>query len=64
VFDKDKDKTLKTNRPVNPDDVLTREESVLISKAQQEMREGKHITLAQLEHELARKRPSRRNKTA
>jgi hypothetical protein len=64
VFDKDEDKPLKTNRPADPDDFLTREESALIAKARQEMREGKHVTLAQLEHELARKRPSRRRKTA
>ncbi|MGA2600572.1 MAG: AbrB/MazE/SpoVT family DNA-binding domain-containing protein [Bryobacteraceae bacterium] len=55
---------IKPKRVVDPDDVLTREESALISKARQEMREGKYVTLAQLEPELARKRPSRRSKTA
>ncbi len=64
VFDKDKDKPLKTNRPVDPDDVLTRDESAAIAKARREMHEGKYVTLAQVEHELARKRPSRRNKRA
>jgi hypothetical protein len=51
-------------RLVDPDDVLTREESALISKARREMREGKYVTLAKLEHDLAHKRPSRRRKTA
>jgi hypothetical protein len=49
---------------VDPDDVLTREESALVAKARREMREGKSVTLAELEHELAHKRPPRRRKTA
>jgi AbrB family looped-hinge helix DNA binding protein len=55
---------IKPKRLVDPDDVLTREESALVSKARQEMREGKYIPLAKLEHDLAHKRPSRRRKTA
>ena len=55
---------IKPKRVVDTDDVLTREESALILKARQEMREGKHVTLAQLENDLDRKRPSRRSKTA
>ena len=55
---------IKPKRVVDPDDVLTREESALIAKARREMRAGKYITLAQLEHDLARKRPPRRRKTA
>ncbi|MBI1786099.1 MAG: AbrB/MazE/SpoVT family DNA-binding domain-containing protein [Acidobacteria bacterium] len=54
---------IKPKRVVDPDDTLTREESALITKARREMREGKHVTLAQLEHEMARKRPPRRRKT-
>jgi len=55
---------VKLKRVVDPDDVLTRKESALVEKARREMRDGKSITLAQLEHELAHKRPSRRRKTA
>jgi AbrB family looped-hinge helix DNA binding protein len=49
---------------LDPDDILTREESALVSKARREMREGKYVTLAKLEHDLAHKRPQRRRKTA
>jgi bifunctional DNA-binding transcriptional regulator/antitoxin component of YhaV-PrlF toxin-antitoxin module len=55
---------IKPKRVVDPDDVLTREESALVSKARREMREGKYVSLAQLEHDLARKRSTRRRKTA
>ena len=55
---------IKPKRLVDPDDVLTREESALVSQARQEMREGKYISLAKLEHDLAHKRSSRRRKTA
>lgn len=55
---------IKPKRVVDPDDVLTREESALVSKARREMREGKYVSLAQLEHDLARKHPARRRKTA
>ena len=54
---------IKPKRIVDPDDTFTREESALIAKARREMREGKYITLAQLKHALAHKRPSRRRKT-
>ena len=54
---------IKPKRVVDPDDALTREESALVAKARREMREGKYITLAQLKHDLAHKRPSRRRKT-
>jgi hypothetical protein len=49
---------IKPKRLVDPDDVLTREESALVSKARREMREGKFVSLAQLEHELARNEKS------
>jgi AbrB family looped-hinge helix DNA binding protein len=55
---------IKPKKLVDPDDVLTREESALVSKARREMREGKYVTLAKLEHDLVHKRPSRRRKTA
>jgi AbrB family looped-hinge helix DNA binding protein len=55
---------IKPKRIVDPDDVLTREEGALVSKARREMREGKYVSLAQLEHNLARKRSARRRKTA
>jgi hypothetical protein len=62
--EKDKGVLIKPKRMMNPDDVLTREESALVSKARREMREGKYVSLAQLELELARKRSARRRKTA
>lgn len=62
--EKDNGVLMKPKRMVNPDDVLTREESALVSRAAREMREGKYVSLAQLEHELARKRSARCRKTA
>lgn len=66
AFKKQSDGVLiKPKRVVDPDDVLSREEGALIAKARREMRAGKNVmTLAQAEHELAHKRPSRRRKTA
>jgi AbrB family looped-hinge helix DNA binding protein len=55
---------IKPRRPVDPDDVLTAEESALVKKAEREMRQGKYLTLAQLHHELARPRSRRGRKTA
>jgi hypothetical protein len=49
---------------LDPDDVLTPEERAVISKARREMREGKYVTLAKFEHDLANRRPPRRRKTA
>jgi AbrB family looped-hinge helix DNA binding protein len=43
---------IKPKRLRDPDDVLTREEGALVSKARREMREGKYVSLAQLQHEL------------
>ena len=45
------------------DDTFSPEETALIAKARREMREGKYLTLAELEHDLAHKRPARRRKT-
>jgi hypothetical protein len=49
---------------INPDDVLTPSEGALLKKAEREMKQGKFVTLDQLHHDLARKRPSGRRKTA
>ena len=55
---------IKPKRVVDPDDVLTREESALVKKAEREMRQGKYVTLARLERELAHNRSPRSRKTA
>src|SRR6266851_477172 len=55
---------IKRRRVVDPDDTLTAQEWALVKKAEREMRQGKYITLAQLKHELARKRSPRSRKTA
>src|SRR5215472_4314297 len=55
---------VKPKRLVDPDDVLTPEEGLLVKRAEREMREGKFISLAQLNHALARKRSPRSRKTA
>ena len=55
---------IKAKRLVDPDDVLTPEESALVKKAEREMRQGKFVTLAQLRHDLDRPHPRRRRKTA
>jgi AbrB family looped-hinge helix DNA binding protein len=55
---------IKPKRVVDPDDVLTPEEGALLKKAEREMRQGKYVTLSQLNNELARKHPSRRRETA
>ena len=55
---------IKPKRDVDPDDVLTPEESSLIAKARREMRAGKYVNLAQLEYDLAHKHSPRRRKTA
>ena len=39
---------IKPKRLVDPDDILTPEESALVKKAEGEMRQGKSVTLAQL----------------
>lgn len=45
------------------EDTFTPEETAQITEARKEMREGKYVSLTQLEHDLAHKRPSRRRKT-
>ncbi len=55
---------VKPKRLIDPDDLLNPEEGKLLKKAEREMRQGKYVPLAQLNHELARKRPPRSRKTA
>ena len=55
---------IKPKKAVDPDDILTPEESALIAKARREMRTGKYVTLTQLEYDVAHKRSPRRRKTA
>jgi AbrB family looped-hinge helix DNA binding protein len=55
---------IKPKRVVDPDDVLSPEESAQIAKARREMQAGRGIiTPAQLEYDLAHKRSPRRRKT-
>ena len=46
------------------DDTFSPEEEAQIVKARREMHKGNFVTMAELEHDLAHKRPSRRRKTA
>lgn len=55
---------VKPKRVIDPDDVLTSEESALVKKAEREIRQGKYVTLDQLRHDLDRPRPRRSRKTA
>ena len=55
---------IKPRRVVDPDDVLTPEQSALVKKAEREMRGGKFVSLAQLRHDLDRPHSRRRRKTA
>lgn len=55
---------IKPKRVVDPDDVLTREESALVKKGEREIRQGKYVTLAQLRHDLDRPHSRRSSKTA
>src|SRR5947209_8266173 len=55
---------IKRRQVVDPDDTLTSEEWARVKRAEREMRQGKFISLAQLKHELARKRSPRSRKTA
>jgi AbrB family looped-hinge helix DNA binding protein len=55
---------IKPKRVVDPDDVLSAEESALVKKAEHEMRQGKYVTLDQLRHDLDRPRSRGRRKTA
>jgi hypothetical protein len=56
---------VKPKRLVDPDDdVLTPEESDPVKKAEREMRQGKFVTLAELQNGLDRSNSRRRRKTA
>jgi hypothetical protein len=49
---------------VDPDDILTPEESALVKKAEREVRQGKFVALAELRNDLDRSHSRRRRKTA
>ena len=55
---------IRPKRLVDPDDVLTANEAVLLEKAEQQMRRGQSVALSELQHELARKHRARGRKTA
>ena len=55
---------IQPKRMVDPDDVLTREESALIAKARREVRAGEFVTLEELKHGMATPHTPRRRKTA
>ena len=55
---------IKPRRVVDPDDVLTPEESALVKKGERQLRQGKFVTLAQLRDDLDRPRPRRRRTKA
>ncbi|MGB9456264.1 MAG: hypothetical protein WCB12_09490 [Bryobacteraceae bacterium] len=44
---------IKGRKVVEPDDVLTAEESAMVKRAEREMRQGRYVTLAQLRRGLA-----------
>jgi len=47
---------MRPKRIIDPDDLLTPEESALVKKAEREMRQGKYVSLEQLRHDLDRPR--------
>jgi bifunctional DNA-binding transcriptional regulator/antitoxin component of YhaV-PrlF toxin-antitoxin module len=55
---------IKPKRLVDPDDILTPEESALVKKAEREVRQGKFVALAELRNDLDRSHSRRRRKTA
>jgi len=55
---------IKPKRLVDPDDILTPDESALVKKAEQEMRQGKFVTLAELRNDPDHSPSRRRPKTA
>jgi AbrB family looped-hinge helix DNA binding protein len=61
---KDNGVLVKPKRLVDPDDVLSRAEGLLLKKAERKMRQGNYGPLAKLNHALGRKRQPRGRKTA
>jgi len=55
---------IKPRKAVDPDGVLSKEESAQVKKAEREMGQGKYVTLAELRHDLDRPRSRRSRKTA
>jgi AbrB family looped-hinge helix DNA binding protein len=64
AFTAEKDGILVKPKHPDPDDVLNAIESTLVLKARREMRQGKYVSLAELENALAHQRSPRRRKTA
>ena len=55
---------IKPQKPVDSDDVLSADEGNLLEKAEQQIRRGEYVSIAELEHELDRKPRARSRKTA
>ena len=55
---------IKPKMKVDSEDVLTPAEEALLKKAEREMKQGKFVTLAELEYDLERKGSPGRRKTA
>ena len=55
---------IKRKTVVDPDDSVTPAEGKLLRKAEREIKQGKFVTLAELNHDLGRKSSQRRRKTA
>jgi hypothetical protein len=49
---------IETEEPIDPDDILTEEETGLFKKAEGQLRRGDAVTLAELELDLKRKNSS------
>ena len=55
---------IKPKKIVDSDDVLSAQEARQLKKAEEQMRQGKYVSLAGLEHDLGRTRRGRSRKTA
>ncbi len=55
---------VKPQRLVDPDDVLSPEETASVKKAEREIRQGKYVTLDEVRHDLDRPASRKRRKTA
>jgi len=55
---------IKPKKVVDPDDVLSKEESARVRRAEREMGQGKYVTLAELRHNLDCPHSRRSRKTA
>jgi hypothetical protein len=55
---------IKSKLLIDRDDKLTAKEVKLLKRAERQMRQGKFVSMAELEHELDRKPRARSRKTA